>query len=391
MGRFSGVAVLALICMASQSPISAGDDDDDTPEPRKCKIPDLSLGSWVYDQYFPYYDTPECPFIQKQFRCDTNGRPDKEYSKYKWQPFGCKMDSFYGAEFREILKGKKMMFVGDSLSNNQWQSLTCMLHVLHLESDAAANYTLNRVGEVSNFTLTTYNASIFYHRRMFLVDLDKENGERILKLDSISEGPNWKEMDFIIFDTWHWWLHTGRKQAWDWVREGNVTYKDGDRVVLYTKALKTWAKWVDSEVDTKKTKVFFQGVSPDHWQDGVNGSQPKTCIGEKLPNTKEGCTLPAEDVLEGVLKNMTKLVYLLDITRLSQIRPDGHPSVYGVGGHSSPDCTHWCLPGVPDAWNQLLYSAITEILAEKNGIIISRATFPALFFTILYTLFSLWW
>lgn len=37
-----------------------------------------------------------------------------------------------------------------------------------------------------------------------------------------------------------------------------------DRLVAYEKALNTWATWVDSNVDPAKTKVFFQGVSPDH-------------------------------------------------------------------------------------------------------------------------------
>ena len=36
-------------------------------------------------------------------------------------------------------------------------------------------------------------------------------------------------------------------------------------LVAYEKALNTWAKWVNSTVDTKKTKIFFQGVSPDHF------------------------------------------------------------------------------------------------------------------------------
>jgi len=37
-----------------------------------------------------------------------------------------------------------------------------------------------------------------------------------------------------------------------------------DRLVAYEKGLKTWAKWVDGNVDITKTKVFFQGISPDH-------------------------------------------------------------------------------------------------------------------------------
>ncbi|KAE9621589.1 putative PC-Esterase [Lupinus albus] len=42
------------------------------------------------------------------------------------------------------------MFIGDSLSRNQWQSLTCMLH----SSVPNSNYTLDRVGDVSIFTFT---------------------------------------------------------------------------------------------------------------------------------------------------------------------------------------------------------------------------------------------
>lgn len=51
---------------------------------------------------------------------------------------------------------------------------------------------------------------------------------------------------------------------WDFIEDGTKTYKDMDRLVAYAKALNTWAKWVDTNVDPSTTKVFFQGVSPDH-------------------------------------------------------------------------------------------------------------------------------
>lgn len=38
------------------------------------------------------------------------------------------MYRFNGEEFLVRNKGKKIMFVGDSLSSNQWQSLVCMLY-----------------------------------------------------------------------------------------------------------------------------------------------------------------------------------------------------------------------------------------------------------------------
>jgi hypothetical protein len=69
-------------------------------------------------------------------------------------------------------------------------------------------------------------------------------------------------------------------------------------------------------------------------------------------------------VLKGVLKRMRFPVYLQDITTMTAFRRDGHPSVYSKAlsqeerqklgiGHSS-DCSHWCLPGVPDIWNEML-------------------------------------
>lgn len=53
---------------------------------------------------------------------------------------------------------------------------------------------------------------------------------------------------------------------------------------------------------------------------------------------------------------------LLNVTNMAARRKDGHASVYYLGpgnGAASlhrQDCSHWCLPGVPDSWNELLYA-----------------------------------
>lgn len=63
---------------------------------------DLYTGSWVLDESYPLYQPATCPFIEREFRCIPNGRPDLIYTHYRWQPLACDL----------------LRFVGNLLSNN---------------------------------------------------------------------------------------------------------------------------------------------------------------------------------------------------------------------------------------------------------------------------------
>ncbi|CAI5482284.1 unnamed protein product [Closterium sp. Yama58-4] len=65
----------------------------------------------------------------------------------------------------------------------------------------------------------------------------------------------------------------------------------------------------------------------------------------------------AEAAVEGTA------VQLLNITALSAMRPEAHLSRWYDKDGKAPgqqDCVHWCLPGVPDAWNELLFWEIVR-------------------------------
>ncbi|XP_039155014.1 protein trichome birefringence-like 38 [Eucalyptus grandis] len=312
---------------------------------------DVFQGRWVYDSSYPLYNSFNCPFLEQAFDCQKNGRHDRSYLKYRW---------FSGSNFLKNFRGKRIMFVGDSLSLNQWQSFTCMLHA----SVPEAKYAFSRTGGISTFTFPAYNVSIMLHRSAFLVDILTRKRGRILDLNSINGGNLWKGMDVLVFNSWHWWTHRGSLQAWDLVRDEKRTYKDMNRFVAFDKGLTTWAQWVDLNIDPKTTKVFFQGVSPVHSNSRDWGDpRAKDCRAQTQPMLGSSYpvgTNPAEAIVEKVLRGMSKPVQLLNITTLSALRKDGHVGVFGYGGPKAIDCSHWCLPGVPDTWNLLLYAFLIQ-------------------------------
>ncbi|MBA0568994.1 hypothetical protein Golob_006459, partial [Gossypium lobatum] len=92
---------------------------------------DIFSGRWVRDELTrPLYEESECPYIQPQLTCQEHGRPDKDYQKWRWQPHGCDLPSFNATLMLETLRGKRMMFVGDSLNRGQYISMICLLHKL---------------------------------------------------------------------------------------------------------------------------------------------------------------------------------------------------------------------------------------------------------------------
>ena len=62
--------------------------------------------------------------------------------------------------------------------------------------------------------------------------------------------------------------------------------------------------------------------------------------------------IPAANAFMRKTENARKHVRVRDVFNVSALRPDAPPGRYGELRPGVRDCSHWCLPGVPDAWNQ---------------------------------------
>jgi len=336
--------------------------------PAQC---DIYSGKWVHDDSYPLYPAGECSYVSVSFNCKGNGRPDSGYTNWRWQPRDCNLPRLNATDLLERLRGKRLMFIGDSLNRNQWESLLCILRTVVPEN----RKTFGMKGASTAFVAQDYNCSVEFFWAPFLVELGNMNvgneSKEILRLEAIEKhGANWKDVDILVFNSGHWWGHGDDAALRNYYQEGDYLHPQLDTLVAYEKGLRTWAKWIDYNINPTKTKVFFRGFSPMHFSaQQWNKSDSYKCKFQTEPIVSESFVRPDPEIMQvvgNVLGNMKFPVSLLNITRLSDFRKDGHPSVYKKDimeeerkdPNKIGDCSHWCLPGLPDIWNELLYGIL---------------------------------
>ncbi|KAK9672987.1 hypothetical protein RND81_12G138800 [Saponaria officinalis] len=344
---------------------------------------DIFDGKWVMDDSDPVYSPGSCPFLDYAFNCFDNGRFDLGYLKYKWQPFGCDIPRFDGKNMLEILRGKRMVFVGDSLNRNMWQSLVCSLRMSLINQNRISEISVRRQFRKEGlfaFKFEGYNCTVEFIRAPFLVQQWKSpaNSDSLgtrretLRLDMIQASTSkYNNADFLVFNTGHWWTYHKTQNGQNYFQEGEFVHGKLKVKEAYTKALNTWANWVDKKVNNNKTTVFFAGYSASHFRGGQWNSGG-SCDGETEPITNESYLAPYPwmmSTLESVISKMNTPVVYLNITKMTGYRKDAHPSTNREPGAQRrhdmiQDCSHWCLPGVPDTWNQLLY--VSLLMSSKK-------------------------
>ncbi|KQJ96431.1 hypothetical protein BRADI_3g23055v3 [Brachypodium distachyon] len=115
-------------------------------------------------------------------------------------------------------------------------------------------------------------------------------------------------------------------------------------------SLQTMTDWELSRARLSKSYFFFRSYSPSHYRNGTwdtGGSEEEySWMNAMISSATRG------------LRTKGRNARFLNITYMTELRRDGHLSRHrepGTPPDAPEDCNHWCLPGVPDAWNQALY------------------------------------
>ncbi|XP_030440915.2 protein trichome birefringence-like 34 [Syzygium oleosum] len=351
--------------------------------PSSVTLCDVFSGRWVFDNASrPLYKEGECKHRLNQLACGKFGRKDLKYQQWRWQPHGCDLPRFNATALLERLRNRRLMFVGDSLNRSQWVSLLCMVQ----SSIPKKRRSVQHSRPLIVFNAHDYNATIEFYWAPLLVESNCDDpvnhriDDRIVRVRDIGKHARyWSDVDILVFDSYLWWRQGPKiKVSWGSAASPDRKYEMVKMTRAYKIALNTWSDSIKVHRNRSKTQVFFMGLSPTHERaKDWGGIAGHNCYEETEPITKEGYRGSGSDrrMMQMLQKAINKLqkrglnVHVLNITQLSEYRKDAHSSIHKkqsrnltsyqiANPFTYADCFHWCLPGLPDVWNELLYAYI---------------------------------
>jgi hypothetical protein len=299
-----------------------------------------------------------------------------------WQAFPT--FDFHRPLIQKRVAHKSLLMFGDSLMRNQFVSLACLLY------EADASIATKDIVVHSKFHIKIYSPWLDF--QITLVDFRTLfNAAASSSPDEKSSHPNSKlhlhstfvkELhghahsrvpDVTLISTGHQWL----TEPFDPICKQNLStihnklpdncntpvryeWKQYESALnqfnsLLSDELKAPSDSKSNAAKRKKMKIVWRSAPPSHYSaDGTCASRRPCWQALKAAmNSKDlsSSYYRAYYLSEMMRKSANKFGFdYLDISSVTQDRCDGHRNV--LGNLATPDCSHYCVPGVPDMWHE---------------------------------------
>nr|CAD1825308.1 unnamed protein product [Ananas comosus var. bracteatus] len=337
------ISFILLLSLITTTPLKPQKDDHHNSTEPVMDTCDAYNGTWVRELYNKeVYMNATCPSLPESKNCAKYGK-ESEFLRWRWKPQGCDdVPQFDPTAFLDVVRGRRMAFVGDSVARNQMDSLLCLLSQVEIPIDVykdAEDRFRTWHFQSHNFTLTMLWTQ-------FLVEATERD---------INGSENY--------------LYKGDKLVGcTFCSAPNV---EGLGVTFAVRsAFRTAFKFLRScDRREKKLLIVLRTFSPAHFENGAwngGGSCNRTSpFSEEEMMSLSGINWEIRNAQVGEverLKGSGEKFEVLDVTKAMLMRPDGHPGTHWnnewMRGYS--DCVHWCIPGPVDLWNELLLKVLIQ-------------------------------
>ncbi|XP_010913528.3 xyloglucan O-acetyltransferase 3 [Elaeis guineensis] len=341
---------------------------------------DMSKGKWVKEPRGSVYTNMTCPTLPETKNCVKYGKK-QNYLYWRWQPDGCELPRFEPMMFLNIVQGKKLAFIGDSLARNQMESLLCLLS----QAETPAEIYKDSEDKYRTWYFPSHNFTLLVMwTEFFALGIPRivngtATGSFDVHLDQINR--NWADklpgVDYAVISGGNWffrknYVHKGGKIIGCVnCQEGNLTNHGVHFAIRMT--LRAALEFISTCKECQGLVTFVRTYTPAHFEGGswfTGGHCNRT---RPLNDSEVSLDMIPWELRNIQLEELERIKQremvgkrkfgLLDVTKAMMFRADGHPgSNWDKRWTTANDCLHWCLPGPVDMLNDLLLQILKKEL-----------------------------